>query len=200
MSDTPHYDQPTIVCVDFETSTNVKGRHDSILTVGACAIAPDARLVDSLTIFYARVEGPHHWDDDTRDWWASHEDETPEAFIEIADSTLERMDSLVALQAFDAWVRGLPSPSAPQFCSAPIQFDWGFMAAWYEHHDLPTPFHHRTVDTRSMAVGRGELEAHQSMSRLSFELTGVRPPAVPHHALDDAMHLAAHTERLLGWV
>ncbi len=99
-----------------------------------------------------------------------------------------------AMTRLSQWVReqNRGSRERPVFVGHNAVFDWGYIAYYYQHFDLPNPFGYKGIDSKSLAMGRLGLPWNKTSKEDLQGLLSLPPqdPAQVHRADYDAWYQA----------
>lgn len=185
---------PTFFSVDVET-THTSPTQGHLLTIGIQIVETrDDRwdsyhLTDSLYCRVDRTDIYPEWFQTLTDpastlsWWLKQNDEAQaEAFREMR--LTRHSAGEVADVITDFVVRAQPAPTRRVFVANPVSFDKPWVDALFEEARGPfrpsNPFPHRTLCLRSMRFGL-QPGNEWGPERVNHN------PAIPHHALSDAI-------------
>jgi len=106
-----------------------------------------------------------------------------------------------AMKRLAQWVReqNRGARERPIFVGHNAVFDWGYIAYYYRHFDLPNPFGYKGIDSKSLAMGRLGLPWTKTSKENLQRLLALEPqdPAQVHRADYDAWYQALILKALL---
>lgn len=170
------------VSVDIEADGPIPGPH-SMLSLGAAAFTvdratpPAVAAVGTWSTNLATLDGAAG-DPRTMDWWKTQ----PDAW---AACRVDPQPPAAAMQAFVAWLEGLPG--RPVFVAYPAGFDFTFVYWYLVRFTGGSPFSHAALDMKTLAMALLG-SSFRDASKRAFPARW-RPPGRPHThvALDDAL-------------
>lgn len=120
--------------------------------------------------------------------------------LDVARLGREGTDPREALERIGAWVRQHNrSKDTPVFVGHNAVFDWAYVAYYYAHFGLDSPFGYKGIDIKSLAMGRLDLSWNETSKERLQRLLSLPPqdPALIHRADYDAHYQALILKALL---
>jgi len=167
------------VSTDVEADGPIPGPH-SMLSFGSAAYRPDKTLLSTFSANLETLEGASGYPQ-TMAWWA-----TQPAAWDACRQDLQAPEA--AMQAYAAWLRGLPGKVV--FVSFPAAYDFMFVYWYLMRFVGESPFSHSALDikTYAMAMLKGD---YRSTSKRSMPKGWFDELPHRHIALDDAIEQGA---------
>lgn len=176
----------TYFSVDVETTSTNPFDVGDLLSVGVQAVAEDGSFLDAWYTRTTRNDGmPHRWGD-SKDWWATQEEENPLAWTELFSPNRESMPEARAAAALVDFVGEQTNGGDRRdavFVAHPASFDYAWVQRMLTGSGIPGAaevFSYRTLDLRSAGWALDPSESMRNSVR-------GHKSEIPHHALHDAV-------------
>lgn len=115
------------------------------------------------------------WDESTRSWWMS---QNQEVYAKITEKALDPTETM---RSFSEWVTGIAGIMPPMFWAKPITFDYPFCSSYFKQLGINNPFHYRNArDVNTFIEARTQRPINETWDK-------VQAKGDKHNALHDCI-------------